>query len=63
MFSRIATVAARAPRAQIAGVSSRRTMLTAQKGLYTAKASATGGGRADGFVKSLKITPIDVFTV
>ncbi|EIM23057.1 OsmC-like protein [Wallemia mellicola] len=52
MFSRIATVAARAPRAQLAGVSSRRTMLTAQKGLYTAKASATGGGRADGVAKS-----------
>lgn len=63
MFSRIATVAARAPRAQLASVSSRRTMLTAQKGLYTAKASATGGGRADGFVNSFKSTPVDVFAV
>lgn len=53
MFSRIAIRSAQAAHpARQASFAGRRTMLTAAKNLYTAKASATGGGRADGVAKS-----------
>ncbi|TIA88430.1 hypothetical protein E3P99_02612 [Wallemia hederae] len=52
MFSRIALRSASVTPSVMRAAGARRGMLTAAKNLYTAKASATGGGRADGIAKS-----------